>query len=82
MIEWLGWFCTLLVLIGYVLNSKQMFKPALMVWIVGDVGWIVYDLYIDNLSHMVLSATIILINIYGIVNTLRERRNGRNSLDK
>jgi len=82
MIEWLGWFCTLLVLIGYVLNSKQMFKPALTVWIVGDVGWIVYDLYIDNLSHMVLSATIILINIYGIVNTLREKRNGRNSLDK
>lgn len=79
--EWLGWFCTVLVLIGYVLNSKQMFYPALTVWIVGDIGWIVYDLYIDNMSHLALCVTIIAINIYGIINAYKKKYDGRNSLD-
>jgi hypothetical protein len=66
MIEVLGWFSTLLVLIGYILNANQLTKLAMITWIVGDTGWIVYDFFIDNISHLALSLIIISINVYGI----------------
>ena len=66
MIEALGWLCTALVLIGFIVNARGQFLPALVWWIVGDVGWIVYDIYIHNISHLVLGIVIIAINIYGI----------------
>ena len=68
MIELLGWTSTALVLIGYILNAKQKFKLAMTVWIIGDIGWITYDFFIDNISHLVLSVVIISINLYGIFN--------------
>jgi hypothetical protein len=68
MIEVLGWTSTALVLLGYILNAKTKFRAAMVAWIVGDVGWITYDFYINNISHLVLSAIIISINLYGIYN--------------
>jgi|LakMenEpi03Aug12_release.lakeMendotaPanAssembly.Ray.scaffolds.fasta_scaffold3495632_1 hypothetical protein len=64
--EILGWLCTLLILIGYLLNSSQQTKYAMIVWCVGDIGWIVYDMSIHNISHAVLSGIIILLNTYGL----------------
>jgi hypothetical protein len=66
MIEILGWVSTALVLAGYVSNAKGWTKAAMITWIVGDTGWITYDFFIDNISHLVLSLVIIAINIYGI----------------
>ena len=66
MIEVLGWTCTVLVLLGYVLNAKMRYQAAMIVWIVGDIGWITYDFFITNISHLVLSVVIISINLYGI----------------
>lgn len=66
MIELLGWFSTLLVLVGYILNANQLTKLAMITWIVGDTGWIAYDFFIDNISHLALSLIIISINVYGI----------------
>ena len=63
----LGWVSTILVLCGYFLNSHGKQKMAFFVWIVGDVGWITYDLFIDNFSHFTLSAIIIFLNLYGII---------------
>ena len=40
----------------------------MIAWIIGDTGWIVYDFFIDNFSHLVLSFVIISINIYGMYN--------------
>ena len=76
MIEVLGWTSTALVLLGYILNAKTKFKAAMVVWIVGDIGWITYDFYIDNISHLVLSAVIISINLYGIFNIKRMQKGG------
>jgi hypothetical protein len=64
--EILGWSCTILVLSGYAFNSIGKYNIALISWIVGDIGWIVYDVYIENISHLVLSTVIIIINVYGI----------------
>lgn len=66
MISFLGWICTILVLIGFLLNANKKLIPALIIWIIGDVGWIIYDYFIDNWSHATLSSIIILINVYGI----------------
>jgi hypothetical protein len=66
MIEALGWVCTALVLIGFIVNARGQFLAALVWWIIGDIGWIVYDIYIHNISHLVLGIIIIAINIYGI----------------
>jgi hypothetical protein len=74
MIETLGWISTALVLAGYVLNARQFSKSAMVAWIVGDIGWITYDFYIDNFSHLVLSSVIIAINLYGIWNLLSKKK--------
>ena len=74
MIEALGWLSTVLVLAGYVLNAKSMTKLAMFSWIIGDIGWVTYDLLINNISHMVLSFVIISINIYGIWNICKTKK--------
>jgi hypothetical protein len=66
MIEILGWISTALVLAGYVSNARGWTRTAMITWIVGDTGWITYDFFIDNYSHLVLSLVIIAINVYGI----------------
>ena len=81
MIEILGWTSTALVLIGYILNAKQKFKLAMTVWIIGDIGWITYDFFIDNISHLVLSVVIISINLYGIAN-IKKMQKDKNTQPK
>jgi uncharacterized membrane protein YozB (DUF420 family) len=66
MIESLGWISTALVLLGYISNARGLTKLAMVTWIVGDIGWITYDFFINNFSHLVLSLVIIIINLYGI----------------
>lgn len=66
MISLLGWLSTALVLLGYITNARGLTKWAMITWILGDCGWIVYDVYIQNISHMVLSLVIIVINLTGI----------------
>lgn len=75
MIEILGWVSTALVLIGYILNARNIRTGAMIAWIVGDIGWIVYDIFIANISHMVLSFIIISINLYGI---FQQKKLGKN----
>ena len=75
MIEILGWVSTALVLIGYILNARNIRSGAMIAWIVGDIGWIVYDIFIANISHMVLSFIIISINLYGIFQQKKLEKN-------
>ena len=72
MIEILGWLSTALVLVGFVLNARGRFYHAMITWIIGDIGWIVYDFFINNFSHLTLSLVIIAINVYGIINLKKQ----------
>jgi hypothetical protein len=74
MIDLLGWGGTVLVLIGYWANSNLRHHFAMTTWIAGDVMWITYDVFIENWSHLVLSAVIIGINIYGIYKIIANGR--------
>jgi hypothetical protein len=73
MIEYLGWISTIIVLLGFFLNAKRYIIAACIAWIVGDIGWVIYDIYISNFSHMTLSFVIILINVYAINNIKKEK---------
>jgi hypothetical protein len=74
MIEVLGWISTALVLLGYITNARGLTKWAMITWILGDCGWIMYDIYINNISHLVLSVVIIAINVYGINQILKNNK--------
>lgn len=65
MLEIIGWTCTILVLLGYFLNASGNVIYAMITWIIGDIGWIYYDVQINNYSHAVLCTIIIGINIFG-----------------
>ncbi len=71
--EFIGWLSTVIVLMGYLINSLGKIKYAMYVWLLGDFGWIVYDFYIDNFSHFSLSAIIIGINIFGIYRIIKQK---------
>lgn len=71
-IDILGWSATVLVLIGYWLNSNSKYKQAMIVWIFGDIGWITYDIVRGIYPHLGLSSIIILLNLYGIYKILKQ----------
>jgi len=74
LIEILGWISTLLVLAGYIFNARGYDKAAMLLWIVGDIGWIIYDTFIHNIPHITLSLVIIIINLYGIYNNMQSKK--------
>lgn len=69
MIEIFGWVCTILIIIGFYLNSNKNHISAGIVWIIGDIGWVIYDFIIVNYSHAFLSFIIIAINLKLIYNS-------------
>ena len=75
-VQILGWLSTIFVLIGYFTNSIHKPKTAMVLWIIGDIGWIIYDFCINNFSHLFLSSIIITINIYGIFRILKSTKYG------
>jgi len=74
MIELVGWISTWLLLFEYIFNSRMKYKLALLSWISGDVGYIFYNIKIDNYSHLFLCITLIIINIYGMYNVLKNEK--------
>ena len=75
-LEYLGWIATALVLIGFWANSKNKRFLAFITWIIGDACWVIYDVYITNWSHLVLSFIIIAFNLYGIYNNFKHDNKG------
>lgn len=73
----LGWISTILVLVGYFLNAKGKPKPAMTIWLIGDIGWLFYDLHIFNWSHFALSIIIMGLNFYGIYRIIKEEKKSK-----
>lgn len=67
MIDIVGWIGTLLVLIGYILNANRKYLSACIIWIIGDITWIAYDVHRGIYPHLGLCLVIISINLYAIV---------------
>ena len=73
MTDIIGWVATGLVLLGYWLNANRYYRQAMYIWIVGDIGWITYDILRGIYPHLTLSAIIIMMNIYGIYKILNNK---------
>ena len=61
----LSWVAAITVMAGFAANSWNYRKTSFILWIVGDVFWIWWDLSINNPAHAALSGFIIFINILG-----------------
>jgi len=70
--EIIGWIATILVLIGYSLNSSTKYRMAMIIWILGDILWITYDILRGIYPHLCLSSIIIILNLYGIYKILKK----------
>jgi len=64
----LSWIATILILAGCIANARKHHVLAVVLWTLGDISWIIFDIYIANYSHIVLSSAIIFINLYAIKN--------------
>jgi len=65
-IEWLGWFATILLLIGYYLNAKKHIE-SWIVWVAGNTAMLIYAYVIHSYSIVFLSFTLIMLNVYGYI---------------
>jgi len=72
MVVFLGWISTILILLGYTFNARLQHRIAMIVWIIGDIGWVTYDIIIHNWSHMVLSFLLIGLNLLAIRNITKK----------
>ena len=73
LIEILGWLSTSLILLGAGVNAYGKSAMAMLIWVIGDIGWLIYDIFINNYSHFTLCIIIILINVYGMYRLWRKK---------
>ena len=74
LIQILGWLSTSMILLGAVVNAQGKSLMAMVIWIIGDIGWTIYDIFINNYSHLTLCIVIILINLYGIYRVWKTKK--------
>jgi hypothetical protein len=63
-VEILGWFATVLLLVGYYLNARKKIS-SWMIWATGNSIMLIYAYLIDSSSIMFLSFVLVLLNLYG-----------------
>ena len=71
-IELLGWIATLLLLIGYYLNAKQILL-SWVVWLHGNALMLIYALMINSYSVAFLSIALMVLNVYGYMSWKKNR---------
>jgi len=67
-LDWyIKWFSSVIILIGMVLTSNQIFPLNLMFNIVGSIGWLVVALIWHDRSIMIINASAIMIMSNGLI---------------
>ena len=72
-IEILGWVATLLLLVGYYLNAKQVLL-SWVIWLHGNALMLIYALAINSYSVAFLSIVLIVLNVYGYSSWKKNKR--------
>ena len=70
--ELIGWVATLLLLIGYYLNAKQILL-SWVVWLHGNALMLIYALMINSHSVAFLSMVLMALNVYGYISWKKNR---------
>lgn len=79
MIDILGYTCTTLLITGFVLNSRRN-SLCFPVWIISDIGWIIYSILTYTYPHAITCLVLVIVNAYGwyewrtkkIINKIKE----------
>ena len=67
-LDWyIKWFSSVIILIGMVLTSNQIYPLNLMFSMVGSIGWLVVALIWHDRSIMIINASAIMILSNGLV---------------
>lgn len=73
MIVILTWICSIISLLGTILNSN-MNKYGNFIWIFTNMFWLVYDFYIGAYAQSLLYFIYLLLAIYGFIKwTMKEK---------
>ena len=64
MIEVIGWLGFVFIIIGYILNAKQLIS-CFYVWGVGNMLMITYAVLTNTLPNLATAVIVLMMNIYG-----------------
>jgi len=64
-LDTISWILTVWAIIGAILNARGSIK-GFYIWIVGNIGWVAYNLYIEEWALAALFVVYTLISTYGI----------------
>ena len=72
MIELIGWIGFFYILLGYLLNAKQMIS-CFFFWGIGNIILIGYAIGIDSRPQIAIAIICLIMNIYGYIEWRRKK---------
>ena len=67
MIEVIGWIGFVFVIIGYILNARQLIS-CFYFWGVGNILMIMYALLTNTIPNLATAVIVLIMNVYGYIN--------------
>ena len=67
MIEVIGWIGFVFIIIGYILNAKQLIS-CFYFWGVGNILMILYALLTNTIPNLATAVIVLIMNVYGYIN--------------
>ena len=67
MVEIIGWIGFVFIIIGYILNARQLIS-CFYFWGVGNILMIVYALLTNTLPNLATAVIVLIMNVYGYIN--------------
>ena len=67
MVEVIGWLGFVFIIIGYILNARQLIS-CFYIWSVGNILMIVYALLTNTLPNLATAVIVLIMNVYGYIN--------------
>ena len=71
MIDMIGWLGFILILLGYYFNAKRKLY-CFYIWGLGNMVYILYGFIINALPIMAMSVFVLIMNIYGYYNWVKD----------
>ena len=67
MVEIIGWIGFVFIIIGYILNAKQLIS-CFYFWGVGNILMIMYALLTNTIPNLATAVIVLIMNVYGYIN--------------
>ena len=67
MIEVIGWLGFVFIIIGYILNARQLIS-CFYFWGVGNILMIMYALLTNTIPNLATAVIVLVMNVYGYIN--------------